>query len=182
MQAATAADAVRSLAMAKVDDYLLDVNRHGVLSVPAGLWIAMAFLARHWLLLVIVVVSARRSKESVMLLGGDFSWWVLVLEAPVLLVLAAAIYRRPEGGGAARAVWKQGGHILAATAMLNIGLAAWYLWKSAYWNPWPELFVVSCALLDLAIIYAIYTNDQVKRVFAEFPERLTTSSKPEASP
>jgi Protein of unknown function (DUF2919) len=168
--------------MAKVDDYLLQVNRYGVLSIPLGLWLAMAFLARHWLLVVIVLVSARRSKESVMLLGGDFSWWVLLLEAPVLAVVAAAIARRPEGGALARACWRHGRGILSVTALLNIGLAGWYLWNSSYWNPWPELFVASCALLDLAIIYAMATNDPVKQVFAEFPNRVTPPTPSGSAP
>ena len=156
--------------MAKVDDYLLDVNRYGVPAVPLGLWLAMAFLARHWLLLVVVVVSARRSKSSFLLLGGDFSFWVLLLEAPVLLVIAAAVARRPEAIAPVRFVWKQGRHLLALTAWLNIALAAVLLWRSNYWNPWPELFLVSCAVLDLAIIYAMYSNPQMKHVFAEFPD------------
>lgn len=145
--------------------------------MPAALWLAILFLARHWVLLVLITVSARRSPQATMLLDG-LSWWVLAIELPALALIWAAANRSPRGGGVARTLWAWGRPILALTAVVNIGIAAWVLYSARYWNPWPELFVASCALIDVAIVAGIYTSPGIRQVFAEFPSPL---NEPEAS-
>jgi len=156
--------------MAHIDDRMLDVNQHGVLRIPAGVWLAFLFMARHWIVVLVVTVSARRNQEAVRLYGTDFNWWLLLLELPALLLLWLCTRRRPEAGRFVRWLWPHARQLAMATAMLHIGYVAWYLWQSSYWLPWPELYLASCALIDLAIIHALYTSEHLKQVFSEFPE------------
>jgi hypothetical protein len=52
-------------------------------------------------------------------------------------------------------VWQQGRAIIALTALLNLGWTARLLWQSDDWALWPELFLASCVLIDLAIALAV---------------------------
>lgn len=155
--------------MAQIDDRMLDVNQHGVLRIPAAVWFALIFMARHWVLVLVVTVSARRNKEAVRLYGDDFSWWLLLLEVPALLLLWLCSQRRPEAGRLVRWFWPHARQLAIATAVLHIGYVAWYLWNSNYWLPWPELYLASSALIDLAIVKSFYGSEHLKQVFSEFP-------------
>jgi hypothetical protein len=155
------------LTMAEMDERFLNVNRFGVLSVPGPLWLAMAFLGRHWVLLIITLAS-RRSPEAIQLASTSLSAIVLLLELPVLILAYAGFSRHPSAGVMLRTIWRNGRVILAATAVINLGLLAWFLWHSDVWRR-PELFLASCGLLDLTIVYGIYKSAFVKQVFMEFP-------------
>jgi hypothetical protein len=163
--------------MARIDERLLDVNAHGVLRIPAEIWLALVFLARHWVLTLVVTVIARRSKEAYILFGADFSWVVLAIEVPALLMVALCLRRLPEAGALVRRLWPLARHLGAATAVMHLVYVAWYLWNSSYWLPWPELFLASCALIDFVIIVSLYRSSHLQRVFAEFPAP-RTESKP----
>lgn len=164
------------LVMAEIDERFLNVNRFGVLSIPGPLWLAMAFLGRHWILLIVTLAS-RRSPEAVQMAGSGLSWVVLVLEFPVLVLGYAAFSRYPATGRLLRFIWSKGRFILGLTAILNLGLLGWLLWHADVWRRWPELFLASCGLLDIAIIYGIYTSSYIRQVFLEFPK--SASSKEE---
>jgi hypothetical protein len=155
--------------MATLDERLLHVDRHGALAVPAMLWILMAFLARYWIVVVFIVVSSRRAPETVRLLGGDFSWYMLALELPAILMIMTAGHRGPEAGAFWRRIWSHGRGILIATAVVHIVVTAAALWVSTVWRRWPELFLASCNVLDLAIIYALATDGYFRQLFADFP-------------
>lgn len=161
--------------MAQIDDRLLDVNQYGVLRIPAGVWLALIFMARHWLMVLVVTVSARRNRDAVQLYGDDFSWWMLALELPALFLLWLCTRRQPDAGRFVRAVWPHARLIAALTAALHIGYVVWFLWNSSYWLPWPELYLASCALIDVAIIYGFYTSDHLRQVFSEFPASPATA-------
>jgi hypothetical protein len=164
--------------MARIDERLLDVNAHGVLRIPAEIWLALVFLARHWVLTLVVTVIARRSKEAYILFGADFSWVVLAIEVPALLMTALCLRRLPEAGALVRRLWPLARHLGAATAAMHLGYVAWYLWNSSYWLPWPELFLASSALIDLVIIASLYRSPHLQRVFAEFPAARTEPKTP----
>ena len=166
------------LTMAEIDERFLNVNRYGVLSVPAPLWLAMAFLGRHWLLLIVTLASARRSPETVQMAASSLSWLVLLLESPVLILAYAGFSRMPTTGSFLRFIWANGRLILGLTAVLNLVLLGWFLWHSDVWRRWPELFLASCGLLDLAVIYGIFKSPYIKQVFLEFPSTVTTQGKP----
>ncbi len=155
--------------MAQIDDRMLDVNQHGVLRIPAAVWLALLFMARHWVLVLVVTVSARRNQEAVRLYGSDFNWWLLLLEVPALLLLWLCTRRRPEAGRFVRMLWPHARQLAMATALLHLGYVAWYLWQSSYWLPWPELYLASSALIDLAIVKSFYDSEHLKQVFREFP-------------
>lgn len=155
------------------------IDRHGVLRVPGLLWVALALLARHWVLLVLIVVSARREGSSVLLLGdGGVPWVALSMEIPIVLLALAAFYRQPSAGTPARMLWRRGREIVALTAALNIAWTVNLLLKSDYWLPWPELFLISCAVLDAAIALSLCTTPYYRQLFSEFPARPATKSTP----
>ena len=154
------------------DSAFLDVDRHGVLRVPGALWAGFAMLARQWILVFVVVVSARRSRESVLLLGDQgFPWAWLVMQAPIVILALAAFHRVPSAGAWARLIWRHGQAIVVLTAMLNLGWTAWLLYGADTWNRWPELFLASCVLIDLAVALAVTRNPVHRQLFREFPAR-----------
>lgn len=162
--------------MAEMDERYLNVNRYGVLSIPGPLWIAMAFLGRHWVLLIITLAS-RRSPDAIQLASSSLSAAVLLLEMPVLILAYAGFSRLPSTGAILRFIWRNGRTILAATAVINLGLLAWFLWVADVWRR-PELLLASFGLLDLAIVYGIYKSAYIKQVFMEFPEPVEPGGKP----
>lgn len=153
-------------------DVAFAVDRHGTLRIPGLLWVALALLARHWVLLVVIAASARREGSSVLLLGdGGIPWLALSMEIPIVLLALAAFYRQPTAGTLARMVWRRGREIVALTATANIGWTLNLLLKSDYWLPWPELFLMSCGVLDAAIALSMYTTPYYRLLFSEFPDR-----------
>ncbi|HKY90708.1 MAG TPA: DUF2919 family protein [Nevskiaceae bacterium] len=154
-------------------DLAFHVNRHGVLAIPASLWLAFALLARQWLLLVAVAVSQlRRQTDTSLLLGdGGVPWFALVAQLPVLLLMLAAANRLPGAGGWARLLWRRGREIVVLTAAFNLVWTGKLLLASGYWSLWPELFLACCSLIDLAIVLAVYTTPYHRQMFAEFPAR-----------
>ncbi|WP_428421256.1 DUF2919 family protein [Methylibium sp.] len=153
-------------------DAAFQIDHHGVLRIPSLLWVALALLARHWVLLLLIVVSARREGSSVLLLGdGGVPWVALGMEVPVVLLAFAAFYRQPTAGAWARLLWRRGREIVAVTAALNVGWTVDLLLKSDYWLPWPELFLISCGVLDVAIALSMYTTPYYRQLFNEFPAR-----------
>lgn len=161
--------------MAEMDERFLNVNRFGVLSIPGPLWLAMAFLGRHWVLLIITLAS-RRAPDAVHLASSSLSAAVLLLELPVLLLAYAGFSRHPATGNIFRFIWRKGRVILGATAIINLGLLAWFLWHADVWRR-PELFLASCGLLDFAIVYGIYKSAYIKQVFMEFPAPVEPGEK-----
>jgi len=152
------------------DSAFLDVDRHGVLRVPGVLWLGFAVMARYWILMLVVTVSARRSQESVLLLGdGGIPWAWLAVQLPIVLLMAAGFQRVPAAGLWARALWRSGRWIITTTALLNLGWTAHLLWQSDVWNLWPELFLASCVLIDLAIAIAVWRDRFFAQLFNEFP-------------
>lgn len=152
-------------------DLAFHVNRHGVLAVPTSLWLAFALLARQWLLLLAVAVSQFRGQTDTGLMLGDggVPWFALAAQLPILLLMLAAANRLPTAGDWARLLWRHGREIVALTVVLNLVWTAKLLLASEYWNPWPELFLACCSLLDLAIVLAVYTTPYHRQMFAEFP-------------
>jgi hypothetical protein len=162
--------------MAQMDERYLNVNRYGVLEVPGPLWLAMAFLGRHWVLLIITLAS-RRSPDAIQLASGSISALVLLLELPVMVLAYAGFSRHPSTGKLLRFIWHKGRAILGATAVINLGLLSWFMWHSDVWGR-PELLLASCGLLDVAIVYGIYKSAYIKQVFMEFPAPVESGGKP----
>ncbi len=163
--------------MAEIDERFLNVNRFGVLTVPPSLWLAMAFLGRHWVLLIVTLAS-RRSPEAVQLASGGLSGVMLLLQLPVLALAYTGFSRQPNAGAALRFIWSKGLFILGATAAVNLALLGWFLWHSDVWRRWPELFLASCGLLDFAIAYGIFKSPYIKQIFLEFPAPVASENKP----
>lgn len=153
------------------DDRYLDVDAHGVLRLPVGLWLALVFLCRHWVLALMVTVSARRVGDTTLLLGSDFTWQVLAIEVPALFMVALCAQRRPDAGGFVRSLWPYSRWFALLTIVGHVGYTVWYLAESPYWLPWPELFLGSCALIDVSIALAFFGRGHLAQVLAEFPEK-----------
>lgn len=154
--------------MAQIDDRLLMLDRHGVLKVPPALWLSMLFLCRHWIVLLMLLVSVRKTPEAAQWLTS-FTWVALPLEAPIFLLLAAIAQRTPQAGPSWRYIWKYGRSIILLTAIMHLLFVAWSLWNADMWRRWPELFLASCGLLDLSIIYSVYKDKFYYHLFNDFP-------------
>lgn len=159
--------------MAFIDDRLLDVDKHGALRAPSILWIALAVLCRYWILVVVVFVSARRAPDVVRVLGEGFSWYFLLLEIPAILVLLAATRRRPGAGALWRWLWRNARVLITCAVVAHLGATAWLLWSADVWRRWPELFLASCNLIDLAILASILRDGYYRQLFADFPSEET---------
>lgn len=160
--------------MAQLDERFLDVDRHGCLRIPGALWLALAFLARHVLLAGVIFATAKRSPDVVRLLGDDFNWFMLVFELPAVALMVAAANRVPDAPRVLRWIWHHGRSIVVGLAALHLLLAIWLLATSDVWNTWPELFVASCALIDLAIAHGVRRDAFFRQLFAEFPASVPT--------
>lgn len=161
-----------------LDERFLDVNAHGVLRVPGALWLGFAVLVRHWILMLMLGVSVRGNPSLVRVLGeGGVPWVMLGVQLPALLVALAGVQRRPEAAGLWRWLWRWGRAIVAATALANIGWTIHLLVQSDYWLPWPELFLGSCALIDLTVAVSLFTTPYNRQLFREFPPRPAKESE-----
>lgn len=160
---------IEDLKLAKLDERFLNVNSDGILKIPNEMWLAIAFLCRHWLLALGVGVSAGVGQSGALLIGGGFNWWVLTIEIPSLLFATVCWLRQPQAGSLVRGVWRYVVVLPVATIIMHIGYVVWYLMQSSYWLPWPELFLVSCSLIDLTIGFALIRSGYWRSVLAEFP-------------
>lgn len=146
----------------------LDVNRYGVLKVPALLWAILLLQTRHWWMLLFIGASLRHAPQTASLLG-NLAWIDLALEAPTLLLLLALAHRVPEAGRLVRGLWQRGREILSVSALLHLGWTAFILTHSPIWSPWPERAMLAAALLDVLILMRLWRSDLIRQVFAEFP-------------
>lgn len=154
------------------DSAFLDTDRYGTLRIPSVLWLGFAFLARHWILVLVVLVSVKRSRDSLLLFGeGGSPWQWLLMQMPVVALAFAGFRRTPTGGAWSRAIWKNGRAIVALTATLNLGWTAWLLYRAETWSRWPELYLASCVLIDLAIALSVIRDPFHQQLFIEFPAR-----------
>jgi hypothetical protein len=122
---------------------------------------------------IVVIASAKRSPDTIRLLGQDFSWYMLALELPVMFVIFAGASRNPDAGRFRRAVWARGRAILIAVAVAHMAVTAAALGVTDVWRRWPELFLASCAVLDLAIVTALVRDGFFRNLFADFPAPAT---------
>jgi hypothetical protein len=154
--------------MALIDERLLDVDDHGAIRVPGLLWLAWAFLLRHWLVAVGIAFSGPGSPETARL-WADFSWTSAALHTPVLLLVVAAWCRQPEAGRWWRAVWSQGRALMTLAIAAHLMWTGWLLWDADTWERWPHLWWASSALLDVAIAVAVWRDRFFAALFADFP-------------
>lgn len=159
---------LHSLAMAQLDERLLNVDSHGCVRIPGALWLAMAFLARYFIIAVGVVFSRSQDLMQVAF-RNELVWVVLFLELPAVALMLAGANRDGTGARVWRAVWSYGRGSVTALVVLHVLYAAWMLWTSEVWHPWPELLLASCALLDIAIAYGVRTDPFFAQLFSEFP-------------
>ena len=104
-----------------------------------------------------------------------------MLIVPSFVTNVWQLWAGPDVRGLVRRLWPLARYLGAATAAMHLIYVAWYLWNSSYWLPWPELFLASCALIDMVIITSLYRSPHLKRVFAEFPAPRTESKTSTAS-
>lgn len=154
-----------------MDDRLLDLDRHGVLKPPLALWLAAAFLLRHWLLMLFIAASARSSPATLAWIDGESTVLMLAIELPMLLLALAWTRRQPEGGSVVRWLWCQGRVLIGLTAAMHLAWSAWYLSGQAVWNPWPDRALALAALVDSGILLGIWRSPLLRQLFAEFPPR-----------
>jgi Protein of unknown function (DUF2919) len=152
-----------------IDDRTLDVNEYGVLRIPTALWLALVLQCRHSVFGLLLLFAGQQGQTVWQLLDTKSTIWLFLMEIPALLAVFVCAARRPEAGGMVRILWSWLAVLVSISAMTHIGYAVWYLWHSSYWLPWPEMAMACLALLDAAIIYALFREMHWQAVFAEFP-------------
>lgn len=157
--------------MTRVDPRLLQINRDGVLSIPASLWWCVVLMLRHSLLLVVALVSAMAGGGSQAWVFALVAWPALLCEAPMWPFVLSAARRSPQAGSLVRWLWRQGRLLLTLAATLQIGWTVWGLSQREIWSPWPERFMAMVALIELTIIAGIWRSDLYRQLFQEFPAR-----------
>lgn len=156
--------------MAELDDRFLNVNEHGVLRIPVELWISVLVLSRGWVVALFAMASLISNQTDVVrLMGKDAFWLSMLIEIPALIVLWLFSSRAPDAGAMTRYLWPYARLLMYATALGNLVYTSWYLWHSSYWLPWPELFMASCCLIDVAVCWGTHSSAYLKQVFREFP-------------
>lgn len=134
------------------------------------MWISLAILCRYWILVIVVFASARRAPDVVRVLGDGFSWLFLLLEVPALLLLAAAARRAPPAGALWRVLWRNGRWLVLAAVLAHLAATGWLLWAADVWRRWPELFLASFNLIDMAILTSVLRDPFYAQLFADFPD------------
>ncbi|APW44476.1 DUF2919 family protein [Rhodoferax saidenbachensis] len=157
--------------MSELDERYLEIDQHGILKIPPSLWFSLFFLARFWGFLLTSIMSPEILGRGGFLLTNAGFWIVLICELPVVILIYAGFSRHPNGGRLARFIWPLGRIIIALTAAANLYFLVWWLLHSDYWERWPELFLVSCGVLDLTAVFATWGSDYLKQVFNEFPPK-----------
>lgn len=156
--------------MDNFDDRLFDTDPSGVLKIPVVLWLGLMIHTRHWVLLLLVFASLAVGATGT-LAAIDFmsNIWMALIQLPSLLVLMAGALRQPDAKGWVRAVWANGHRLMATTAVLNVAFAGGWLISSTTWSRWPELYLASTAILDVAIARWAVSQALPLQVFSEFP-------------
>jgi hypothetical protein len=163
--------------MAIIDERMFDVDRHGLTRLPGPIVLGLVFLCRYLILVVIVFASARRSPDVTRVLGNGFEWWFLALEIPAAALLLAYGTRSPGAAQWVRQLWTRGPLLIYGAVLAHLVAAVALLVQSKSWQPWPELFLVSCSLIDCALAWRVWSDPFFKHVFAEFPKDKAEPSK-----
>ncbi len=152
-----------------MEDHSLDVNEHGVLRIPAALWLALGLQCRYWVFGVLLIFAGQQGQTLWQLFDAKLITWLLLVEIPALVASFVSAVRRPEAGRIVRALWSWLPPLVSISAIAHLAYTAWHLWQSEYWSPWPEMAMVCLAFLDLMTIYALYRQPHWKAVLSEFP-------------
>lgn len=152
-----------------LDENFLDTDKYGVLKIPGRLWLGIIFSTRYILFFVACLFFT-----PLVSFYNDISeylpyWLPLIFEATSALLLIAAGFRTPKGNQIARLIWSYGRIWLALASILNIIYTIIFMLYSSFWQRWPELFLVSCSLIDLVILYTSLASAHINQVFSEFP-------------
>jgi hypothetical protein len=157
--------------MSTFDENLLDTNEYGILRIPARLWLGIIFSIRYILFFAICLFLTPLITYFNDISEYFPSWLIPLLEAPSIFLIIAAGFRTPNGKRIFRFIWNCGGKILAATSALNIAYTILFLFYSSFWQRWPELFLISCSLLDLVVLRTAIASPHIIQVFSEFPAK-----------
>lgn len=157
--------------MTELDERFLDVTEHGVLSIPASLRVSWVILARHWVLLLIGLATMLVSDASTTnMVRSAISWQALIFQAPIVCLIYIAGRRQPGAPAWIRWSWTHGAQLMLLSAVLGCCWLAYWLYTANTWSKWPELFLASTAVLDVALVWNVFTSTYLRQVFREFPE------------
>jgi hypothetical protein len=160
------------LSMMDFDERYLDITPDNVLRIPGILMLGWCVMARHWMIflcgLVSILISANEASQLAI---SSISWVAMALELPVVILIIAASRRNPSAPGWVKYVWRRGSQLMLSTQLLGLAWLTVWLYQAEVWQRWPELFFVSCALLDLAIALGVHSSAYLRQVFSEFPTR-----------
>jgi len=158
-----------------IDERLLNVNRDGVLAVPAAFWLAGLVSVRYVLFVMLTFIAAKRSDGVMSLLSGGIPWPAMLGELPVLALLWAAGSRKPGSGRGPRWLWQ---HAYVLVCLTTLAHLTWALWLIVDVNieEVRKAVVLSCfSLLDLSISWVFWRSHYYRQLFSEFPDAPSAS-------
>ena len=155
----------------------LRYNRYMVLK-PNGLLIALFIYYLKDLFIVVAIAAtafkARGVSSELNALMALATPKMIFSNFPVLLIAYAWAHRDPNGTGFVRTIWRNGRHLILVAAVINSVM----IWIQPV-PPGNLIFGILFGLMALNIITVIYIYcaEEVRDVFAEFPERAQEEEK-----
>ena len=155
----------------------LRYNRHMVLK-PHGLLIAIFLYYLKDLLIVVAIAAtafkARGASSELNAIMALATPKMIFSNFPVLLIVYAWAHRNPNGADFVRTIWRNGRHLILVAAVINSVM----IWIQPI-PPGNLIFGIFLGLMALNIITVIYIYraEQVRDVFAEFPQPVEGSDK-----
>lgn len=148
-----------------------DFNDQGELKTPAGLILALIFLARHLLFLLLAGLSEFMSR------GGDFQVaslglppvWALIYDIPLIAFLLLVLRKdKLPDSGVLRRILYRGAPLLLGLAVLQLVLSI-FLELGDLRH--PGLKHMADTVLMVMCIFYLASNDRIRRFFKEYGRR-----------
>jgi hypothetical protein len=149
------------------------------LKPPLLLWMGILFLSRGVTLPLLATLGqlGGGSADTQALVHGLFGLGMLLPSSLAFLVLFALAMRSPSGVRPARWIWRRGGLLLAAAAMLDVALTL----SGPFWRrggfEMLSVWEVVAAVFDLYFLIYVLASRRVRDVFCDFPEPTEPASR-----
>lgn len=143
-------------------------NRFGVLRVNALTAACVLFLSRHVLAFIVLGIAlSRTDPSSRQAFHGLFEPVYMLADVPALLVLLAMLSRHPKSGRVLRVIWRGGRWLLAASAVLYLGLLIRQVGPDPVRYGWAIGSMVAGTLLSTGYVHL---SPYARTLFREFPD------------
>ena len=140
------------------------------LKPPLMLWVVLLYLARAFVIPFISGVSSMGgSGDASAATRGYFSVEDFVSSALALIVLVTYFRRTPTASELWRRLWGYGRIILAAAAVVDLGVSAFRFSQVAGSEQWHAQLLLLACCVDAYILVYLFRSRRVRDVFNDFP-------------